>query len=278
MTTATATFSLPPLRGSALRRISALFLRYAYLLRGSFWRVLEIMFWPTVQLVMWGFISRFVSQQSGMGSMAVGFFLSAVLLWEVAIRAQIGLAMTFFEEMWSRNLGHLFVAPLRPWEWVTALMSISFLRTLVGLSLPVVLAIAFFDWQVAQLGGGLALLFACLLCFGWAIGLICCGAVLRWGMSAESLSWMATFVLGPFTCVFYPLSTLPGWMQPLSLALPPTYAFEGMRAVLAGQPVPAANIAIAAALNLLYLAIASALFMLAYRSARQQGRLLNVGE
>lgn len=267
-----------PSRGSTGRRMGAVMLRYAYLLRGSFWRVLEIMFWPTVQLIMWGFISRYVSQESGLGGMAVGFFLSAVLLWEVAIRAQIGLSMTFFEEMWSRNLGHLFVTPLRPWEWTVALMAISLLRTIVGLSLPTALAILVFDWEVAKLGLALVLFFSSLLLFGWAIGLVCCGAVLRWGMSAESMSWMATFVLGPFCCVFYPLSVLPAWVQPLALALPPTHAFEGMRAAMAGQAIPWDGLAIGFALNALYIAIGIGLFMLAYRSARQHGRLLNVGE
>lgn len=99
-----------PMGGSA-RRIAAMVLRYWYLLRGSWPRLLELAYWPTVQMIMWGFISQFMATNSTWVAQAAGVLIAAVLLWDVLFRGQLGVSVSFLEEMWSRNLGHLFVSP-----------------------------------------------------------------------------------------------------------------------------------------------------------------------
>lgn len=259
-------------------RIGAMVLRYVYLLRGSWPRIVELAYWPTVQMTIWGFITGFFLQHSSWVAEATGVLLSAVLLWDVLFRAQLGLSIPFLEEMWSRNLGHLFVSPLRPWEWVASLMAMSLIRTLIGVTPAMLLAIPLYAVSIFDLGAPLVLFYACLLVMGWAVGLAVCGMVLRFGLGAESLAWIAIFAFAPISGVYYPVSALPGWLQPVALATPSAHVFEGMRAVLFERAVPWHHLAWAVGLDLVYLAIGAGLLLYAFRLARRDGQLLQMGE
>ena len=260
------------------RRIWAMALRYIYLLRGSWPRYLELAYWPTVQMILWGFITQFFATNSSYIVQAFGILLSAVLLWDVMFRGQLGVSISFFEEMWSRNLGHLFVSPLRPYELIISLVVMSFIRTIIGVVPASLLAIAFFGFSVYSLGLSLIVFFVNLLVMGWAIGFAISGLVLRFGLGAESLAWVAIFAVAPISGIYYPISVLPGWLQPVALALPSSYVFEGMRAVLQEGIVRTDFMIIAAALNVVYLALGAACFLLFFRAARVRGLLLQVGD
>ncbi len=169
----------------SLRRVAALVRRYTYLLLSSWPRLAELAYWPTVQMVMWGFMTMFLEQNSSYISQAFGVLISGVLLWDILFRGQIGLAISFMEEMWSRNLGHLFVSPLRPLELVAALTTMSLIRTLIGILPAAGLAIAFFGFSIFDLGLSLVAFFFSLLIFAWAIGLAVSGLVLLWGQGAN---------------------------------------------------------------------------------------------
>ncbi|MGQ9365644.1 ABC transporter permease [Azospirillum sp. ST 5-10] len=263
---------------SPARRIGAMVLRYWFVLRGSWPRLLELAYWPTVQMVMWGYINQFMAQQSAWFAQGAGVLVAAVLLWDVLFRGQLGVSISFLEEMWSRNLGHLFVSPLRPWEWVASLTAMSLIRTVIGVLPAALLAIPFFGYSVFGLGLPLALFFANLLVFGWSLGLFIMALILRHGMGAEGLAWIVVFVLAPVSAVYYPVTVLPGWLQPLALCLPSTHVFEGMRAVVFAGGVAWGHMAAAAALNLAFLALGAAAFLWSFRNARSRGALLQTGE
>jgi ABC-2 type transport system permease protein len=263
--------------GSA-RRIAAMVLRYWYLLRYSWPRVLELIYWPTVQLLMWGFLQLYLSQTTSQFAAAGGVLIGAVLLWDILFRGQIGFSISFLEEMWARNLGHLMISPLRPGEFVAALMAMSVIRVLVGLTPVIFLAIALFQFSIFDLGLPLAGFFASLIMTSWAVGLVVIGLVLRNGLGAESLAWSLIFLLLPICSVYYPVSVLPKWLQWVALSLPPTYVFEGMRAILLDGVFRADYLAIALALNGVYLGLALALFFRLLRAARMSGALLQSGE
>ncbi|MGB1025358.1 MAG: hypothetical protein ACPGYL_02275 [Rhodospirillaceae bacterium] len=163
------------------RRIGALFLRHWYLIRGSVPRMLEMAYWPIIQIITWGFITDFLARSSDLFAQSAGIFLSAVLLWDVLFRGNLGLSLSFLEEIWSRNLGHLFVSPLRPWELICALMGVSIVRTLIGVGPATVLAIFIHSFNIYDLGLPLLAFFINLLAFGWVIGIFVCGLVLRFG-------------------------------------------------------------------------------------------------
>ena len=264
--------------GGSPGRVWAMLLRYLYLLRSSWPRTLELLYWPTLQMLIWGFMSQFLYVNSNYVFRAFGVLLAAVMLWDVLFRGQLGLSISFLEEMWARNLGHLFVTPLRPHEWVAALLAMSLIRVLIGVVPAALLAIVLYHYSIFSLGLPLIAFFAVLLVMGWALGLAICGMILRHGMGAESLAWLAVFTLSPISAVYYPVSILPHWLQHVAWALPSTYVFEGMRAVLFQKVFRADWLLTAAALDIVWLALGAAGFFLAFRDARRRGALLQMGE
>ncbi len=260
------------------RRVAAMALRYLYLLRSSGPRLLELFYWPTVQLVLWGFISEFFRTQSSWLAQASGALLGAVLLWDVLFRGQLGVSLGFFEELYSRNLGQLFVAPLRPYELVLALLLISLVRTLIGVGAAALLAIPLFHFSIFGLGLPLLGFFTNLIVMGWSIGLLVAALVLRYGLGAESLAWVAIFAIAPLSGIYYPVSVLPHWLQPVALMLPSTHVFEGMRAVMFSGHADPDRFRDAVLLNLVYLVVGGGVFLYAFQSARRRGALLQMGE
>lgn len=259
-------------------RVAAMSLRYLYLLRGSWPRILEMAYWPTVQMILWGFITQFFYTQSSYLAQGFGVLLSGVLLWDVLFRSQLGVSISFLEEMWSRNLAHLFASPLRPGEFIASLTVMSLARTLIGVVPATALAILFFGFSVYDLGLALAALFLNLAIMGWAIGLMTSGMILRFGLGAESLAWVSVFALAPVSGIYYPIATLPEWLQPLAWCLPSAYVFEGMRAVLLDGVVRYDLLVSAFAINALYFAAGVGIFLIALRQARVGGQLMHVGE
>lgn len=262
----------------SIRRVGAMALRYLYLLRGSWPRIAELAYWPTMQMILWGFITQFFAGHSSYVAQAFGILLSGVLLWDVLFRGQIGVSICFLEEMWSRNLGHLFVSPLRPFEMACALAFMGFVRTVIGLFPATILAIFFYGYSIYDMGLPLVAFFFQLIAFGWALGLALSGMVLRWGLGAESLAWIAVFALAPVSGVYYPIATLPGWLQPFAWALPSAHVFEGMRAVLIDGVIRWELMLTATLLDVVYLAIGVGVFLYCFRQARQRGLLLQIGE
>jgi len=259
-------------------RIHAMVLRYLYLLRRSWPRVLELAYWPTMQMILWGLISQFMLANSSWLAQASGVFLAAVLLWDVMFRGQLGVSTVFFEEMYSRNLGHLFASPLRPIELICALLSISLIRTLVGVGGAALLAIPLYHYSIFTLGLPLLAFFINLLVMGWAIGLLVSALVLRYGLGAENLAWVAIFAVAPVSAIYYPVSVLPPSLQVVAHLLPASHVFEGMRAVLFENVFRPDLLWRAAALNTVYLGIGVLVFLAVFRAARRRGLLLNVGE
>jgi ABC-2 type transport system permease protein len=260
------------------RRVGAMILRYWYLLIGSWPRILELAYWPTVQMVLWGFIQSFLATESSFFAQAGGILLGAILLWDILFRGQLGLSLSFFEEVWSRNLGHLMVSPLRTSEFIASLMLMSLIRTLIGIVPAALLAIWFFGFSIFELGLSLAVFFFSLILFGWAIGLVVSGLVLRYGQGAQSFAWIVIFALLPVSGVYYPVDILPGWLQPVAYALPASYVFEGMRAILIEGQIRLDLMAAAGALNLVYMAAGVAIFWWFLNKSREEAMLLQVGE
>lgn len=270
---------LPPSGVSAsLRRIAALVRRYMYLLRSSGVRLVELIYWPFLQMLTWGFLQKYLAGTDNPYAQAAGVLIGAVLLWDILFRSKIGFSTTFIEEMWSRNLGNLLTSPLRPYELVAALSLWSIIRLAVSM-VPVAIAAFFlFGFNLLDLGLALVAFFFVLVLTSWSLGLIAAGVILRYGLGAEELAWSLAFLLLPFTCVYYPVSVLPDWLQPVALALPPTHVFEGMRAILLEHTFNPMDLVWALGLNVVYLAAGYATFSWFLGSARKNGTLLQLGE
>src|SRR3974390_177248 len=259
-------------------RVAAMVRRYWYLLRSSWPRILDLIYWPTVQMLMWGFLQLYISQNAGFFARAGGVFIGSVLLWDILFRGQLGFSISFLEEMYARNLGNLMMSPLRPAEFLLSLMIMSVVRLSIGMIPVSLLAIAFFGFNLWALGLALAAFFSNLILTSWSVGIFVAGLLLRNGLGAESMAWTIMFLFLPLTCVYYPVAVLPVWVHYVAWALPPTYVFEGMRALLIDHVFRGDLMLQAFGLNVALFAVASTAFLLLLRSARQQGTLLQGGE
>jgi ABC-2 type transport system permease protein len=270
---------LPPSGAAAsLRRVGAMVLRYAYLLRSSGIRLVELLYWPFLQMLTWGFLQQYLAGTTSKLAQGAGVLIGAVLLWDILFRSKIGFSTTFIEEMWSRNLGNLLTSPLHPTELIAALSAWSIIRLSVGMVPVAIAAHWIFGFNLLDLGVPLVAFFAVLVLTSWALGLIAAGIILRYGLGAEELAWSMAFLLLPLCCVYYPVSVLPDWLQPVALALPPTHVFEGMRSILLHGVFDASQLWWALGLNAIYLAVGYLVFTWFLRSARENGTLLRLGE
>jgi ABC-2 type transport system permease protein len=265
-------------RGIAPHRIGAMILRYWYLLLSSWPRLLELVYWPTLQIITWGFLQTYIASNAGFFARAGGTLIGAVILWDILFRGQLGFSISFLEEMWARNLGNLMMSPLQPIEFLLALMAMSLIRLAIGVIPMTLLALTLFQFNFYGLGLPLIAFFCNLIFTSWSVGIFVSGLVLRNGLGAESIVWTLMFAVMPLACIYYPVSVLPHWLQYIAWSLPPTYVFEGMRVLLTDHVFRLDLMLEAAAINAALLVASVAAFLALLRSARRHGSLLSSGE
>lgn len=259
-------------------RVGAVMLRQAYLYKRTFHRWLDIVYWPTVDLVFWGFIALFLERRPSGLSHATAFFLGALILWDILFRAQQSVAVGFLEDVWSRNLLNVWASPIRSGEFILGVILTGMIRVAIGTAIAVVLATAFYGFNLFSIGVSLFPFVFLLAMMGWAIGMSTTAIIMRFGEGVESLAWALPFLFQPLSAVFYPVSVLPVGMEAIAYATPAAHVFEGMRQVIGGGPFPGRELAWAAALDVLYLVGASAFFAWMLRQIRARGLLSRFGE
>ncbi len=259
-------------------RMYALSIRHLYLIKSSFPRILDLIYWPTIQILLWGFISQFFTMYSDYYNNTIGVILSCAILYDFLFRSSISFNMLFLEEIWSRNFVNLFVSPLKISEVITALTTTALLRTLIGIIPAIILMSPLFGVSLLTMGPPLFLLFLSMYLFGTTLGLLVTAGLLRFGPAFENTAWSSLFLLAPLGCVYYPLSILPEWLQILAKGLPLVYIFEEARSILINNVVNYENIIAALALNLFYFVGSIIVFYMAFYGARKKGTLVNMGE
>ena len=259
-------------------RMYALSLRHIFLIKSSLPRILDLIYWPTIQIILWGFISKFFTIHSEIYNHTAGVILTAAILYDFLFRSSISFNMLFLEEIWSRNFTNLFVAPLKISEIITSLTITALLRTMIGIIPAILIAAPLFGVSLFSLGPSLYLLLLSLYFFGITLGLLVTSGLLRYGPAFENVAWSSLFLLAPLGCIYYPLSILPEWLQVLAKMLPLVYIFEEVRSILVNNIVDYSNIMIALKLNLIYFGVAVIIFYIAFYGARKKGTLVNIGE
>ena len=253
--------------------VLAILLRQFYLMRGSPARLFPLVMWVAVDILLWGFITKFLATVAGPGFHFVATLLGAVLLWDFFGRVMLGITTTFFEDVWSRNFLNIFATPFTIAEYVAGLVLTSIITSLFALVVMIVLASAAFGLSFFAYGVMLVPFLLVLFLTGIALGIFGAAIVLRLGPAAEWLIWPIPALVSPFVGVFYPLATLPGWMQTIAYALAPSYVFEGVRAIVAGKSFPASHLLWATGLSALYIVLAVGFFVHVYRHAVRTGLL-----
>jgi ABC-2 type transport system permease protein len=252
-------------------RVAAIMLRQAYLLRGSPVRLLPMVAWVAVDIVLWGFITRYLDETTGRTVSFTATLLSAVLLWDFLSRVMQGTTTAFFEDVWSRNFLNLFATPLKISEYLAGLVATGICTSLLGLVAMLLLATGVFGLDFLVFGTALIPFVLVLFLTGIALGIVGTAIVLRFGPASEWLIWPIPSLLSPFVGVFYPLETLPTWMQWIGRALAPSYVFEWMRNIQTGKPAPWTLLASGLGLSSLYLVLACLAFASVYRRAIRTG-------
>ncbi|MEI8350051.1 MAG: ABC transporter permease [Candidatus Omnitrophota bacterium] len=252
-------------------RIFTIVLRQLYLIRGSFSRVFPLFAWIGVDMILWGFLTRYLNTVALPGFNFVPALLGAVLLWDFFGRIMQGVTIAFFEDVWSRNFLNIFATPLLISEYVSGLVLTSILTSLVGLVVMCVIATIFFKLSFFAYGLMVMPFLLVLFLFGIALGIFGSALVFRLGPASEWFIWPIPAFISPFAGVLYPISTLPHWMQFISKILPPAYVFEELRAIIQGRTVSWMPLVIATVLSLLYILLAYWLFTRIYRSALRSG-------
>ena len=255
-------------------RTAAIVLRHFYLIRGSFSRVFPLFAWVAVDMVLWGFITRYLNAVASSGFNFVPMLLGAVLLWDFLVRVMQGVTIAFFEDVWSRNFLNIFSSPLSISEYVGALVLSSVATSAVGLTVMLVLATALFGLSFFSYGLLLVSFLIVLFLSGIALGIFGSAVVLRLGPASEWFIWPIPALVSPFAGVFYPLSTLPQWMQRVSHLLPPSYVFEGMRAVISGGRIGWSMLLWGMGLAVFYLILACWFFVRTHRRAVRTGLIV----
>ncbi|MDP3981898.1 MAG: ABC transporter permease [Chlamydiota bacterium] len=266
------------MKGS-IRRISAMIIRYVYLHKRSIARTLELIFWPVMELVLWGFVSIYVkSIVQSQASNIIYILINGMIFWDILYRCQQGVSLSFMEEIWTQNIINLLASPLKIWEWLLATYIYGMLKTIIITCILTILALTFYHYNlIGNLGFYLIPLAANLFLFGWAVGIFTSGLIIRWGYAAEALIWGIPFLIQPLSAIYYPLSVLPEWLQVIAKCLPSTYVFEGMRAIIKNGVCPIHYFYTAFILNIIFFLLGSLFFNWIFRKARESGKLVRLG-
>ncbi|HEX7251648.1 MAG TPA: ABC transporter permease [Thermoanaerobaculia bacterium] len=256
-------------------RISGLLLRYFYLYRRSMARIMGVVFWPVMDLLVWGFLTSYLQKVALPPS--VLFLLGAVIFWDIFYSSQQAISLSITEEIWVRNILNIFVAPVSAAELLIATCLVGLARAFVSAAILSLLAWSLYSFNLLSIGFALVPFFFALILFGWAMGTFTMALVLRFGQAAEALIWGIPFLIQPLSAVFYPVSVLPPWLRPVANALPSTHVFEGMRRALDSGTVDVRSLTAALGLNLVYLAAGSLFFAWMLGRVREKGYLSRLG-
>jgi ABC-2 type transport system permease protein len=259
------------------KRAYAVYLRYLFIMRGNPQRFFNIFVWAIMDIVLWGFITKYFNALGGPAFNLVTTLMGAVILWAFLVRAQQGVSTPALEDTWTHNHINYFASPLSVGEYTLGLVFSSVITSLIGLVFVAVLAGLLFGVNVLILGFSLLPFLLILFLFGIALGIMAIALILRFGPSAEWIIWPIPALIEPFCGVLYPVSVLPGWMQAISKVLPPTYVFAGMRALLTGGQFSVQELVAGFVLSIAFLLLAYVLFEYIFRYAVRYGLIARFG-
>lgn len=247
-----------------------------YLLKSNPTRLAGTFLWLVIDIIQWGFISRYLGTFGQATFSFITFILGAILLWEFMTRIQQGMLMAFLEDIWTQNFINYFASPLKLKEYVSGLVLTSITNGLAGFLVIVAIAGLAFGYNLFRIGLLLLPFMCILLVFGIAMGIFVSAVIFRLGPSAEWIGWPIPLVLSLFAGVYYPVSTLPASLRGIARLIPPSYVFESMRTIIATGALPedlTVTLLIGGLLSVAYLLATSYLFIRIYRRNMRGGNI-----
>lgn len=260
----------------SLSRIKGIIIQNLFQLRHSLEDLIDAFFWPSIDVIIWGFMTTYFVQLRGPVAGIVAFLMGGLILWNIVWRAQQDISVTLLRNIWSKNILNLFSTPLTPWEFITATMILGLFKIILTLSLVSIMAFVLYSFNLFSLGFYLLPFFVSLIAFAWAMGICINGLIIRYGMKIQALAWSLIVLLHPVSAVFYPVSALPPFLQKIALFLPTAHIFEGMREILKTGTLSSEHLIWAFALNVVYLIFSGWFFAFMFEKAREKGKLVKV--
>lgn len=236
-------------------------------------RTIELAYWPVLWLVLWGFITNFFLDAGAEVPGGVRILLGGLILWELNYRASLEISWAFLIDVWDRNILNVHASPLTPVEHFLGSLLFALARAVAAVGVLVVMAWAFFDYNLFDAGRVIPVAVVALLGMGFAMGLAIRAMILRWGSNAEIMAWSLPFLIQPIAAVFYPVDVLPGWLQAVAAGIPASHIFEALRAFVAHGDVLVGRLGIALGLDVVYLGVAAVYSARVYRTVRVKGLL-----
>jgi ABC-2 type transport system permease protein len=255
----------------AVHRIESVVLRHMFLFRRSLDRLADSIYWPVMDLILWGLTIKWISTGQGVFGNVLLVMLTAIVFWQIVWRANYEISVNLLEEFWTQNLVNLFATPLKVGEWVSGVMIVGAAKTVLTVIVGLMASWLLYSLNIFSVGYLIIPFMVSLIVFGWSLGFFASALIVYYGPRIQTLAWAMGFMLAPFSAVYYPLEVLPGWAQKVGSYLPTTYVFEGMRLILAEQTMPLENLALAALLNIFYLALTLCFFFFMFEKKRAKG-------
>ena len=221
-----------------MRRIWTVVRRHAYVLWRAPHRWFDLAFWPLMDVILWGSLGTYVAREDPSIQASAPYLIAGILMFHVLFQAQIAVGTGFMEETWSRNLLNVLTTPVTELEYLAGTAVFGIAKVAFALTTLAVTAFVAFGFGLSEIGWALIPIATILTIVGWGVGIANIGVVLRFGQGAEILIWGSNFILMALSGVFFPVDALPALLQPIATVLPSTHAFNALREVLAGNPLP----------------------------------------
>lgn len=254
-----------------VHRIFAVTCRHLYNFRRSWDRLSDAVYWPVMDLIVWGLSAKWFASSGHVSSPVVLVMLTGIVFWQIVWRAHYEVAVNFLEETWSDNMVNLFATPLTLGEWAVGVMLLGVIKAGVAVAVGLLASWLLYSLNILTVGHLLLPFLVCLILFGWTLGFVASGLIAKYGKRIQTIAWTLGFLFAPVSAVYYPVSALPHWIQPLSWALPTTYVFEGMRSVINTGSIPSGMLVASFLLNAVYLSLAMLFFTRMFEQRKKEG-------
>lgn len=260
-----------------LRVVQGLLLRTLYVDRRNPGQLVDVLVIPVLDLLVWGLLTLWMQRSGVQLPRVLELLLGARVLWTFLYRTQTTVALSFLEDIWSRNFVNVFVTPVRLGEVFTATALLSFAKATVAASVLTAATWLLYDTNLVGLGATGLLGMLTLFVMGWSLGVVTAGLILRYGTTIQALTWALPIILQPVSAVYYPVTMLPAPLQWFASILPSTHAFEGMRSFLQTGEVPWRSLFVGLAWSLLYAVASMVFFRRKFDEIRRLGLLARSG-
>lgn len=252
-------------------RVWAMVLRDFYNMRHSLDRLSDMFYWPLMDLFIWGLTGLYFARLSVGNPHAVEIILNGLIFWIVLWRAQYEININLLSEIWDRNLVNIFSSPLKIEEWIVSAVVFGFLKMIASLFFVSILALLLYQYNIFMYGFLILPIIASLLMTGLVVGFMVSGFIIRYGQKIQTFAWTGAALIMPFSAPFYSLNILPSWAQQISLFLPTSYIFEGIRQVLFSETFSLDKFVMSFGLNFIYLTLSVLFFLHMFNRSKKLG-------